>query len=261
MNKHHPCPSNAQVPEPQAQPVPREAKLSPTEHQHCSSQGTKLLPKSHEPPRSVNLIFTFHSPFCNPVFTAASGTVSTCLKGKSRVNTRGKLLPSTKKQTGQSKGLELGWELPSPPQPEPPCAAGSTPACAGARSRGSHGSPARSLPSPSGHRGDRSLVSVSSRQERGPLGSHPNAVHTPHPCEHTFPWQGWHWAPVRTVQGHWVLPAVPPVSSWSPSSPSRALHGLPPCGAGLYTAGTRGHRHFSRQMHKFTQSCKSTSSP
>lgn len=69
-----------------------------------------------------------HSPFCSPVFTAASGTASTCLKGKSTVNTRGKFLPSTKKQTGQFKGSELRWELPSPPQPEPPRPAGSAPA-------------------------------------------------------------------------------------------------------------------------------------
>lgn len=128
MNKHHPSPSNARGPEPQTQPVPREAELSPTEHQHHGSHGAKLLPKGHRPPRSPELIFTCHSPFCNPVFTAASGTASTCLKGKSTVNTRGKFLPSPKKQTGQFKGLEFRWELPSPPQPEPPRPAGSTPA-------------------------------------------------------------------------------------------------------------------------------------
>lgn len=183
MNQHHPCLSNAQGPEPQTQPVPREAQLSPTEHQHCGSHGTKLLPKGDEPPSSAEFIFTCHSPFCNPVFTAASGTVSTCLKGKSTVNTRGKFLPSTKKQTGQFKGLEFGRELPSPPQPEPPRPAGFTPAYAGARSPGSHGSPARSFHSlPVGTKVTGALYPCPAGRSGGLWAATPDAVQTPHLC-------------------------------------------------------------------------------
>lgn len=54
---------------------------------------------------------------------------------------------------------------------------------------------------------------------------------------------------VRHRVGHSLLPAAP-----AALAPRLELcTGPPRCrGAGLYTAGTPGHRHFSRQMHKFT---------
>lgn len=60
----------------------------------------------------------------------------------------------------------------------------------------------------------------------------PGAVHTPRLCEHTFPWHGVALGLLRHnvgPLGHGVGPlgaaSSAPCSSWSFSSPSRALHG------------------------------------